>query len=182
MEYLSIGRNPIQSAHSSDFVRNGEKSALKTLQWSGSENDNSAVIPVIDNNAFANLDSLETLNLINLNLQKLPDLSNNVDTLRSVGISGHPRLTYLDPRVFFGDPPDFTRTSTIKQLVMDRNSFNTIPSEFLQALGGIEFLRFGYDGIECFPMSALKTLGSLEGIYLENNNIKTVEDIGHRGR
>ena len=65
---------------------------------------------------------------------------------------------------------------------MDHNSFRTIPAEFLKALRNAEFLRFGDNGIECFPMSALGTLQFLGGIYLENNLIKTVDDIGHRGR
>ena len=178
LEEIVCGTNPIQSAHSSDFVRNGEKSALKLLQWSGGSGGNIA----LDDDVFANLDSLQQLYLVDLDLPKLPDLSNNVDTLKKIMINGNPRLTYIDPTVFLGDPPDYDKTVTIEDFIMNYNSFQTVPEKFLKALKGVQNLHFIDDGLECFPMSALRHLGSLKGVYLENNNISTLGDIGHRGR
>ena len=177
LEHLNLGENPIQTAHSSDFVRHGGHSALKTLSWYNPTDFEGTVS--FDDDVFFNLDSIETLSLLNLNFWKLPDLSNNIDTLKTLTISGNSKLTHLDPKAFFGDPPDYTKPVSLEQIVMDCNSFRTIPAEFLKALRNAEFLHFGDNGIECFPMSALGTLQFLRGIYFENNLIKTVDDIGH---
>ena len=160
LESINLGRNPIQRVHYSDFVRKGEKSALKSLHWSESSSSDgiSADTITFDDDAFANLDSLETLSLLSLNIWKVPDLSNTIDTLKTLTISGNPKLTHLDPKAFFGDPPDYTKPVALEQIVMDHNSLRTIPAEFLKALRNAEFLRFGDNGIECFPMSALGTL------------------------
>ena len=73
LEHLNLGDNPIQTAHSSDFVRHGGHSALKTLSWYNPTDFEGTVS--FDDDVFFNLDSIETLSLLNLNFRKLPDLS-----------------------------------------------------------------------------------------------------------
>ena len=124
LEHLNLGYNSIMTAYSSDFVKPGKYSAFKKLYLSNSKDskNNLRDSVLLDDDVFTNLDSIDTLSLLNMNLEKLSDLSNNIDTLKTLAIGGNPKLTQLDPKAFFSDSPDYSKSVSLEQISMDENS------------------------------------------------------------
>ena len=178
LEVLDLSNNPINSLDPS-FFKTDKPSVLKVFKFAPS----ASVTEVSGfEDFFTELTNLEEIEISSWGLTKLPDFSVNIGILRKLTITDNPNLEEIDIKMLFGDPPDFSQVVAMTDFILRDNGLTHISGEILSAMTNLRTLNLRGNQLTTFPMPQLQNLKYLQHVFLEENNIKTFCDIGHRNK
>ena len=178
LEVLDLSNNPINSLDPS-FFKTDKPSVLKVFKFAPSASV-TAVSGFED--FFTELTNLKEIEISSWGLTKLPDFSGIIGILRKLTITNNPNLEEIDLKMLFGDPPDYSQDVAMTDFILRDNGLTHISGEILSAMTNLTTLNLRGNQLTTFPMPQLQNLKYLQHVFLEENNIKTFCDIGHRNK
>ncbi len=121
---------------------------------------------------FRTVPNLEVLELVNVKLRQVPDLSMNTVLLK-LDLSGNSfsGTDALTTKHFLGNPVDSGKKFRIKELNIKNSFLETLPGEILEAMIYLETLDVSGNQLHTFPMKSLEDSIYFKSLNLAENNI-----------